>query len=599
MTKRLYQLLFFFAFFSFQLSHSFAQSLALGLGSDAREVKAIDTSLTTTPTFRNATLRAEATSVSAVIIDAACYGSHDGKITYTISGGTPPYTYHWSSGESDTVYGSCWNIISITNPGSTALTDYQVLVTLPYYTGMNADFSDVLFSDTNSTVSYSYWRESFQSATTADFWIKMPTFPPGISYVRVSYCDASASSHSDGPSTFEYFDGFDDADFSDWNHVCADVDYPDELCDATISTVSGSDYDVKLHSYAHCVGAPVAGGGVQNTLQKNVLMPPGQYWLDISSQFYICLRTICPDSARLYSRLYIDGAFFSAYFLEKNTTCSCVISPWTQIRANGPTTYSGLSKQFDLRTEVTDCGEGELQYDNFRLRKWYVDPVVTIDVPKQLFLDSLLAGDYTITITDGAGTTTVQTFTVHQPNPPAVSDNSICNKTPSVLTTSGAYTSFHWYALPSGGTALQTGSTFTTDSLTKDSTFYVTGTGSNGCETTPRTPTKTTIVLPSKSNGCLTIYSGISPNGDGLNDDWEIKGIEGYPDNHVTIFDRWGVTVFKKDSYDNRKENTWKGTGNQGFQKDHELPNGTYYYEIEINGLTTPLSGFIVINRKH
>ena len=567
-------------------------------GYSAKEVKAIPYPSTDSNGFslKSSALRTEATSVNSIVTDTKCFGSSDGKISYTISGGIPPYTYNWSSGESGSIYGSCWNIIEIINPGSTTVTNYQVLITLPFYTGMNSDFSDVLFSDTNNTVSYHYWRESFQSNTTANFWVKIPSLPSGSSFLRVSYCDATASTQSDGPSTFEYFDSFDDQNISDWTHVCQDVDYPDETCTIGTTSVSGSDYAAVLHSYAHCVGTPVTG--VLNNMNKTFALPAGQYWVDFSSKFLTCLRTICSDSSRTYSYLYINGTFFSAFYLEKRTTCGCAVSTWNQIRANGPITSTGIPINYDLRTEVTDCSEGELQYDNFRLRKWYFDPIVNIGAPKQLELDSLLAGDYMITVTDGSGTKVTRTITVHQPDPPIVTNNALCSKQPSVLLASGAYNSFLWYAAPSGGSALQSGATLTTDTLTRDTTFYVTGIGTNGCESSPRTPSKTTILLPSSSNQCITVYSGISPNGDGLNDTWEIKGIEGYPDNHVTIFDRWGIVIFEKKHYDNLVQNTWKGKSNKGTSNDQDLPDGTYYYEIDINGLSKPLSGYVIINRE-
>jgi gliding motility-associated-like protein len=38
-----------------------------------------------------------------------------------------------------------------------------------------------------------------------------------------------------------------------------------------------------------------------------------------------------------------------------------------------------------------------------------------------------------------------------------------------------------------------------------------------------------------------------SPNGDGLNDAWELPGIEAFPEATVTIFNRWGEVIFQSD----------------------------------------------------
>jgi gliding motility-associated-like protein len=69
------------------------------------------------------------------------------------------------------------------------------------------------------------------------------------------------------------------------------------------------------------------------------------------------------------------------------------------------------------------------------------------------------------------------------------------------------------------------------------------------------------------------IPSGISPNGDGVNDYWYIRWLYKYPDNEVIILNRWEDVVFKTDDY----QNDWFGTYN-----GKELPEGTYYYILRI-----------------
>lgn len=597
MTKRFYRILYFTVFFSFSLVDSLAQRISPvpeKANDSAQEIKAIDV---LSSTQIHTSTRTSATGVSATITDATCYGSTSGKIVYTISGGTPPYRYQWSNGTTNTVYGNCWYTILVNNPGTVALTDYQVMVTIPYAsaTSMNADFSNVSFSDTTNTVQYAFWKESALN-NEGVFWVKVPSFPPGDSYMRVSFCSATPAP-SNGLATFEYFDDFNDQDITDWILTCNDINFPDEICNAGVQQVAGTNYSAILKSYSHCVGtAPTVG--VNNKISKNITLVNGQYWIDVSSKFLVCLRTICSDSSRIYSRIYLNNIFYSAFFLEKRTTCGCAASSWTQIRANGPMTYSGAPITYDLRTELTDCAEGEIQYDNFRIRKWYVDPDITIDVPKTLTLNNLTAGDYTLTVTDGTGAVTTETYTVNGLAEPEVNDYTTCGKSPATLVSSGPYATFEWYDVLTGGVSLYTGVTYKTDSLDHDKVFYVAGVGPGGCQTSPRTPAKISILVPGTSNDCLTIYTGISPNGDGLNEVWEIKGIESYPNNKVQIFDRWGNIVFEKNSYNNKLENAWKGNSNRGLSKGQDLPDGTYYYEINIDGLEKPLSGFVIINRQ-
>ncbi len=69
----------------------------------------------------------------------------------------------------------------------------------------------------------------------------------------------------------------------------------------------------------------------------------------------------------------------------------------------------------------------------------------------------------------------------------------------------------------------------------------------------------------------------ITANGDGINDKLVVSHIEVYPDNQVTIVDRWGKQVFHAAGYNNESV-VWNGRGNRG----EALPTGTYFYFIRI-----------------
>ena len=71
----------------------------------------------------------------------------------------------------------------------------------------------------------------------------------------------------------------------------------------------------------------------------------------------------------------------------------------------------------------------------------------------------------------------------------------------------------------------------------------------------------------------LTIYDAFSPNGDGINDYWDIDNAQYYPDIIVEVFSRWGEKVFSSEGYSDDKR--WDGT-----YKGKEAPIGTYYYVV-------------------
>lgn len=81
----------------------------------------------------------------------------------------------------------------------------------------------------------------------------------------------------------------------------------------------------------------------------------------------------------------------------------------------------------------------------------------------------------------------------------------------------------------------------------------------------------------------------ITPNGDGLNDRWIVEDIDYFTENHVEIFNRWGHQVYSAQPY----LNTWEGRSSGG----QELPEGTYYYVIELGNGADPRSGYIIILR--
>jgi hypothetical protein len=81
------------------------------------------------------------------------------------------------------------------------------------------------------------------------------------------------------------------------------------------------------------------------------------------------------------------------------------------------------------------------------------------------------------------------------------------------------------------------------------------------------------------------------------NPSWFIEGIDEYPDNHVQVFNRWGNKVFEIKGYDNNSRN-WASESNVGIILGSNLvPDGTYFYVIDLGDGSKPMSGFVVVNR--
>lgn len=128
-----------------------------------------------------------------------------------------------------------------------------------------------------------------------------------------------------------------------------------------------------------------------------------------------------------------------------------------------------------------------------------------------------------------------------------------------------------------------------------DSIVYVLC-GANACGTQCDTSTVTIRVdkKPDTGGPNVKIPGGLSPNGDGNNDNWVIEGLEDYPNNKVTILNRWGDILYQAQPYDN----TWHGNTNKGLVASNAiLPDGTYYYVVILNETEKPLRGFIEIRK--
>ena len=95
----------------------------------------------------------------------------------------------------------------------------------------------------------------------------------------------------------------------------------------------------------------------------------------------------------------------------------------------------------------------------------------------------------------------------------------------------------------------------------------------------------------------LIIPDGFSPNGDMVNDKFEIKGLDlNFSEVNLRILNSAGAEVFYTTNANASEWTEWNGENTNG-----PLPDGTYYYLLTVkslrNGTTLKKSGFIVLKR--
>jgi len=164
------------------------------------------------------------------------------------------------------------------------------------------------------------------------------------------------------------------------------------------------------------------------------------------------------------------------------------------------------------------------------------------------------------------GATDTASFTVNVVNPPIVNlgnDTTLCNGYSIVLDATQNNATYLW----------QDNSVNSTYTVTQQGMYWVT------VETYKHCSTSDTVII--SYTGCETpevfIPNSFSPNGDGVNDIFNIKTIAEFSKFELYIYNRWGQLVFETDDAAKAWDGSFKG---------NTVPIGVYTYFIEATAKT-------------
>ncbi|MGZ3757074.1 MAG: T9SS type B sorting domain-containing protein [Mucilaginibacter sp.] len=204
-------------------------------------------------------------------------------------------------------------------------------------------------------------------------------------------------------------------------------------------------------------------------------------------------------------------------------------------------------------------------------------------------LTNIGKGVYTIKVTDSRLCAMVtDTYNVqNQDNviaSPVVNNVQICSPGNVIIQVSNPLSSLTYklYASASENSPIDiaTNGRFTVNA--KANTTYYISQVSGSCESS-RTPVTVSVGI-----SAADIPNTITPNADGINDYWNIPGIENYPQAVIHIYNRSGQQVFESRGY---------ATAFNGSYNGKPLPYGTYYYLIDLGSSCNLLSGNLTIVR--
>ncbi|MCQ6957251.1 gliding motility-associated C-terminal domain-containing protein [Mucilaginibacter aquariorum] len=153
----------------------------------------------------------------------------------------------------------------------------------------------------------------------------------------------------------------------------------------------------------------------------------------------------------------------------------------------------------------------------------------------------------------------------------ALANASLCPFTGGsvILEAPSGFNRYQWNGVD-GSESFTTGTT---------GTVTLTVTDANGC-------TASQVIRVASDCPDIRFANTFTPNGDGVNDTWNIAGLGADRSISVTIFNRYGASVFEERGY----ATPWDGTS-----RGKNVPAGVYYYVISIKESSQVLTGSLAV----
>ncbi|MFP7655102.1 DUF7948 domain-containing protein [Chryseobacterium proteolyticum] len=292
-----------------------------------------------------------------------------------------------------------------------------------------------------------------------------------------------------------------------------------DVTDALCNTSTGTTMAINLHSYeGNIISNPQNYTFTYTDSAGNTIPNPSVYMMTIGSSV-IHVKVSTPDGCFIVIRL------------------SLTLNPKPKI---------SLPENIDFckgKTLTLDAGSG---FASYLWNTGATTQTIVVSVP----------GNYSVKVTNSFGCESIANTQVSYSVLAEIVSVTIANSSATVLlSASGNYE----YSLDN--VTWQDSNVFNNLSM-GEYTVYV--------------RTKSGCIIGQKNFSIFNIPNAITPNGDGINDKWKIRGLENYTGTEVGIYDRRGIPVFK--DIISKKPFEWDGKYNS-----LPLPTGSYWYIIKVS----------------
>ena len=555
----------------------------------------------------------------------SCAGGSDGAVDLVLNGGTPGYTYSWSNGstlEDPSGLSAGTYIVNITDTNGCTTSDTVTLTepagmttvtVLSDYNGSGVSCNNACDGSIDLTVSggaspYTYLWSS--NAVTQD----INNLCSGSYSVTIT--DANGCTSTDGGTLSEPTPAVALATVSDYNGFGVSCN---NICDGFINlalsggtqpySVLWSTGDTTVNLNALCAGNyTYTVTDVNNcTVTNNINITESQLLTQTGNVTNATCNTFCDGTIDLtstggaspYTYIWssgqtsedLSGACAGNYTVTVSDANGCTDTAAYSITEPNPIVVSA-------GTDQNVCGGSTLLSANVPATGSGVWTLIngsgTLANANNPFsaVSNLSPGlnTFTWTITQGVCTASASVNIMSDEVVEAIvyPDDTICDNFYTLQAESPIIGWGNWTAVNNPLAYFNDPSNPVTgvNGLLQGQNIFVWTVTNGTCSDTARV-----IITIDGAQQCdsLQMPTGISPNGDGYNDEFVVLGLLRHPDNELLIFNRWGSEVYSEKNY----ANTWKGVNESG----DNLPDGTYFVLLKVNSLNTVLKGYVDIRR--